>query len=238
MEPSALSRRDFLDFAARCGLVLGGAGLLPPAAAQGLFDFAPADATSLAELLRTRSGRPLLDLDRGGRRRLRRLPRRRRARARRPPRAPAGAGQVPALRPRLHARATASAAGAGRASTSAASCAASSTAGRSPSTSIRSRRSPSTTSCPAPSAFSLATSGCPLRCKFCQNWEISQARPRTTRRRRRSAAAVAARAAAQRRAGDRLHLQRADRLHRVPDRHRARRRGSRACARSWSAAAS
>jgi pyruvate formate lyase activating enzyme len=26
-------------------------------------------------------------------------------------------------------------------------------------------------------AFSLATAGCPLHCKFCQNWEISQARP-------------------------------------------------------------
>ena len=30
---------------------------------------------------------------------------------------------------------------------------------------------------PATPAYSLATSGCPLRCKFCQNWEISQARP-------------------------------------------------------------
>lgn len=30
---------------------------------------------------------------------------------------------------------------------------------------------------PGSDAFSLATSGCPLRCKFCQNWEISQARP-------------------------------------------------------------
>lgn len=30
---------------------------------------------------------------------------------------------------------------------------------------------------PGSSAFSLATSGCPLHCKFCQNWEISQARP-------------------------------------------------------------
>jgi hypothetical protein len=30
---------------------------------------------------------------------------------------------------------------------------------------------------PGASAFSLATSGCPLRCKFCQNWEISQASP-------------------------------------------------------------
>jgi pyruvate formate lyase activating enzyme len=30
---------------------------------------------------------------------------------------------------------------------------------------------------PGASAFSLATSGCPLRCRFCQNWEISQSRP-------------------------------------------------------------
>ncbi len=30
---------------------------------------------------------------------------------------------------------------------------------------------------PASAAFSMATAGCPLSCKFCQNWEISQARP-------------------------------------------------------------
>ncbi len=30
---------------------------------------------------------------------------------------------------------------------------------------------------PGSQAFSLATSGCPLHCRFCQNWEISQARP-------------------------------------------------------------
>jgi pyruvate formate lyase activating enzyme len=30
---------------------------------------------------------------------------------------------------------------------------------------------------PGSAAFSLATAGCPLHCKFCQNWEISQARP-------------------------------------------------------------
>lgn len=30
---------------------------------------------------------------------------------------------------------------------------------------------------PGSLAFSLATSGCPLSCKFCQNWEISQASP-------------------------------------------------------------
>jgi pyruvate formate lyase activating enzyme len=30
---------------------------------------------------------------------------------------------------------------------------------------------------PGAATCSLATAGCPLRCKFCQNWEISQARP-------------------------------------------------------------
>jgi len=30
---------------------------------------------------------------------------------------------------------------------------------------------------PGSSAFSLATAGCPLHCQFCQNWEISQAKP-------------------------------------------------------------
>ncbi len=30
---------------------------------------------------------------------------------------------------------------------------------------------------PGSSAYSLATSGCPLSCQFCQNWEISQSKP-------------------------------------------------------------
>lgn len=30
---------------------------------------------------------------------------------------------------------------------------------------------------PTALAFSMATAGCPLSCKFCQNWEISQAKP-------------------------------------------------------------
>jgi pyruvate formate lyase activating enzyme len=30
---------------------------------------------------------------------------------------------------------------------------------------------------PGSAAYSMATAGCPLSCKFCQNWEISQARP-------------------------------------------------------------
>lgn len=30
---------------------------------------------------------------------------------------------------------------------------------------------------PGAAAYSIATSGCPLRCRFCQNWQISQSRP-------------------------------------------------------------
>ncbi len=30
---------------------------------------------------------------------------------------------------------------------------------------------------PGSTTFSLGTTGCPLRCEFCQNWELSQARP-------------------------------------------------------------
>lgn len=33
---------------------------------------------------------------------------------------------------------------------------------------------------PASTSFSIATAGCNFRCKFCQNWEISQARPEET----------------------------------------------------------
>jgi pyruvate formate lyase activating enzyme len=33
---------------------------------------------------------------------------------------------------------------------------------------------------PATTAFSIATAGCVLSCKFCQNWQISQARPEDT----------------------------------------------------------
>ncbi len=33
---------------------------------------------------------------------------------------------------------------------------------------------------PGSSSYSIATAGCNLRCKFCQNWEISQARPEKT----------------------------------------------------------
>ena len=34
---------------------------------------------------------------------------------------------------------------------------------------------------PGDQAFSLATAGCNVNCKFCQNWEISQTRPEQTR---------------------------------------------------------
>jgi pyruvate formate lyase activating enzyme len=34
---------------------------------------------------------------------------------------------------------------------------------------------------PATPVFSLATAGCNVNCKFCQNWEISQSRPEQTR---------------------------------------------------------
>lgn len=33
---------------------------------------------------------------------------------------------------------------------------------------------------PATTSFSIATAGCNFRCKFCQNWEISQAKPEDT----------------------------------------------------------
>jgi pyruvate formate lyase activating enzyme len=44
---------------------------------------------------------------------------------------------------------------------------------------------------PGALAYSLATSGCPLRCRFCQNWEISQARPEDYAQRPLPAAAIA-----------------------------------------------
>ncbi len=75
---------------------------------------------------------------------------------------------------------------------------------------------------PGSAAFSLATSGCPLRCKFCQNWEISQASPEDYRVPRRLPDLVARTARAAGGAGHRLHLQRADGLCGVPDRHRPR----------------
>jgi pyruvate formate lyase activating enzyme len=34
---------------------------------------------------------------------------------------------------------------------------------------------------PATNAFSIATAGCCLRCKYCQNWQISQAKPDETK---------------------------------------------------------
>ena len=83
---------------------------------------------------------------------------------------------------------------------------------------------------PGTTALSLATAGCNFNCKFCQNWEISQARPEQveTIDLPPDAAAVAPRP------DDgcpvhRLHLHRADRLLRIHGRHgrRARRKGIR-----------
>jgi pyruvate formate lyase activating enzyme len=48
---------------------------------------------------------------------------------------------------------------------------------------------------PGSDAYSLATSGCPLRCKFCQNWQISQAMPEDYAVDFTRPAAIAARAA-------------------------------------------
>ncbi|HEY3451337.1 MAG TPA: AmmeMemoRadiSam system radical SAM enzyme [Myxococcales bacterium] len=48
---------------------------------------------------------------------------------------------------------------------------------------------------PGASAWSMATSGCPLRCKFCQNWELSQANPEDYDTPLRPAAQLAASAA-------------------------------------------
>ncbi|RJR47242.1 MAG: AmmeMemoRadiSam system radical SAM enzyme [Desulfobacteraceae bacterium] len=44
---------------------------------------------------------------------------------------------------------------------------------------------------PGAAAYSLATSGCPLRCRFCQNWQISQASPQDYRVRSIPAAEIA-----------------------------------------------
>ncbi len=44
---------------------------------------------------------------------------------------------------------------------------------------------------PGTTAFSIATAGCNVNCKFCQNWEISQSRLRPSSRRRRRGGRVA-----------------------------------------------
>ena len=121
----------------------------------------------------------------------------------------------------------------------AASCAAWSTAGPWPSTWTRSRRSRSTTSCPGAAAYSLATAGCPLRCKFCQNWEISQARPEDYAGDARAARGAIARAAAERGAPVIAFTYNEPTvfIEYLTDIARAA-QAARACARCWSAAAS
>jgi pyruvate formate lyase activating enzyme len=49
---------------------------------------------------------------------------------------------------------------------------------------------------PGSTAFSLGTAGCPLRCKFCQNWTLSQAKPEDAAAQRVSPGQVANAAAA------------------------------------------
>lgn len=51
---------------------------------------------------------------------------------------------------------------------------------------------------PGSEAYSLATAGCPLKCKFCQNWQISQASPEDYQAKRRPASWIALSAAARR----------------------------------------
>lgn len=51
---------------------------------------------------------------------------------------------------------------------------------------------------PGSEAYSLATAGCPLQCKFCQNWQISQASPEDYQTPRRSPSWIALSAAARR----------------------------------------
>ena len=75
---------------------------------------------------------------------------------------------------------------------------------------------------PGAAAYSLGTAGCPLACRFCQNWELSQSSPEDHDAAFVAPAEVVRAPPRASRAGDRLHLQRADRLHRVPARHRAR----------------
>ena len=138
--------------------------------------------------------------------------------------------RVPAVRPALHDQRRVTRGAAAPARTSAASCAAWCTAARWPSTSIRSRRSPSTTSCPGARRTRWARSGCPLRCKFCQNWQISQARPGDFDAAYMGPSADRRCGRPSRGAGRGVHLQRADRVHRVRPRHRGRGPAPRACA--------
>ena len=84
---------------------------------------------------------------------------------------------------------------------------------------------------PGATALSLATAGCNLECRCCQNWEIAQARPEQVPSMTLTPADVVM-LAKQKGAPPRgLHLQRARRLLRVRARHRRGGAGRRACAR-------
>lgn len=60
---------------------------------------------------------------------------------------------------------------------------------------------------PGKTALSLAAPGCNIQCKFCQNWEISQARPERNSIAPRSAAGIGRTRASPRCAHDRVHVQ-------------------------------
>ncbi len=82
-----------------------------------------------------------------------------------------------------------------------------------------------------PRRIRWARSGCPLSCKFCQNWQISQARPGDFDAGYVTPAGRRRRGRPPRLAGGRVHVQRADGVRRVRPRHRRRRAPARAAVR-------
>jgi pyruvate formate lyase activating enzyme len=196
MEPSAVSRRELLDFAVRCGLAAGAASVLP-APARGLSLFAPAEATPLAELLRSAP-----------------VARYWTSTAAAAPDCAAchaagtlAAGARHEHRPAL-VKCLLCSHGCVLAEGERGRCRARIHVGGELRTLVYGRpitehvdpieKKPFFHFLPGAQAFSLATSGCPLRCRFCQNWEISQASPEDYAVEPRSAEAEAARAAAAR----------------------------------------
>ena len=111
---------------------------------------------------------------------------------------------------------TGSAATAACARTAAASTTRWSTRGSARRTSIPIEKKPFFHFLPGTLAFSIATAGCNVNCKMCQNWEISQVRPEQVRSDVSAAARSWRRWRAQNQCAlDRLHLQRAGDLLRV-----------------------
>ena len=217
MRRARLSRREFLDFAARSGLVLGGCALAPPAAGA-LFGSGAAQeldalarAAPVARYWAPLAGAACADCHTPAE-----------LAARKDFRHPVGARPVPALRARLRARR-------GRARAL-------------PGADQRRRRAAQPRLRPADRRArrpdreeALLPLPARRRGLLAGHRRLPAALPvlpelgdlagaaRGLRRAVRAARGDGrARRAARRRAGHRLHLQRADRLHRVPDRHRAR----------------